>query len=84
MGFEGQPAGGELKVTGLAGRVQEVAAHNTARHEYRGRQSKHDTSSSRALSPQRRAFLGKHGTVTAASGTAFYERASNNKQFFFL
>lgn len=54
MGFKGQPGWGDEggrgggKVTGLAGRVQEVAAHSTACNEYHGRQSKHDTSSSRS------------------------------------
>lgn len=44
---------------GPTGRVQEVAAHNTACNEYHGRQSKHNTtahSSSRTLSPEWYAF----------------------------
>lgn len=65
MGFKGRPRG--VKVAGLAGRVQEVAARNAACNEYHGRQSKHNTSSSRTLSPERHAFLSEHCTVTEVS-----------------
>lgn len=83
--FKGSSPWGGLKVTGLAGRVQEVAAHNTACNEYRGRQSKHNTSSSRTLSPEWRAFLSEHCTVTEVSETPFFnEPASNNKHFYDL
>lgn len=68
MGFKGRPRG--VKVAGLVGRVQEVAVRNTACNEYHGRQSKHNTSSSRTLSPEWHTFLSKHCTVTEVSRMA--------------